>query len=94
MNNEFKTITIIALPQVDVSKKYKMKTGVLVLLSAPVCLYYLSGLHKYQNQLKISRRLCGTALWCVYVSIHTGVVSPPMSTTRIPIPIINCGVAM
>ena len=49
MNNEFKTNIIIALPQVDVSKKYKMKTGVLVLLSALVHLYYLSGPHKYQN---------------------------------------------
>ena len=49
MNNEFKTITIIALPEVDVSKKYKMKTGALVLLSAPVHFYYLSRPHKYQN---------------------------------------------
>ena len=49
MNNEFKTIRTIALPEVNVSKKYKMKTGTLVLLSAPVHLYYLSGPHKYQN---------------------------------------------
>ena len=39
MNNEFKTITIIALPQVVVLKKYKMKTGALVLLSAPMHFY-------------------------------------------------------
>ena len=32
MNNEFKTITIIALSQVDVSKKYKMKTGACVFI--------------------------------------------------------------
>ena len=94
MNNEFKTITVISLPQDDVSKKYKMKTGALVLLSAPVRLYYLSGPHKYQNQLKISRRLCGTTLRCIYVSIHTGVVLPPMSTARIPVPIINCGASV
>ena len=80
MNNEFQTITIIALPQIDVSKKYKMKTGARVLLSTPVHLYYLSGPHKSQNQLKISRHLCGMALRCIYVSIITGDVLPPMST--------------
>ena len=94
MNNEFKTITIILVPQVDVSKKYKMKTGALVLLSALVHFYYLSGPHKYQNQLKISRCLCGTVLWCAYVSIRTGVILLPMSTARILIPIINCGASV
>ena len=32
MNNEFRKITIIALSQVDVSKKYKMNTGACQLL--------------------------------------------------------------
>ena len=59
MNNEFKTITIIALSQVDVSKKYKMKTDAcqllysdaFVFLSTPVRFYDLWAPHKSQEQL-------------------------------------------
>ena len=68
MNNEFLKITIIALSQVDVSKKYKIKISVFQLLyigaymlwSAPVRFYDLWAPNKYQNQLKISVCLCGT----------------------------------
>ena len=89
MNNEFKTITIIALSHVDVSKKYKMKadacnllyTGAFVFLRTSMQFYDLWASHKYQNQLKISRRLCGTAHRCVYVSICTGAIVRPMGTT-------------
>ena len=57
MNNEFKKIKIIALSQVDVSKKYKMNTGACQLLylgvfvwyRAPVGLYDLYTLHKTNN---------------------------------------------
>ena len=45
MNNEFKTITIIALSQVDVSKKYEMKTGACILTL--VHFYDLWAPHKY-----------------------------------------------
>ena len=69
MNNEFRKITLIALSQVNVSKKYKMNigacqllyTGVFVVSSAPMHFYDLWAPHKYQNQLKILVRLCDTA---------------------------------
>ena len=98
-NNEFKTITIIALSQVDVSKKYKMKTGVcqslyigvFVFSSAPVHFYDLWAPHKYQNQLKISVCLCDTAHRCIYVRLHTGEFVQRMGIVQIPIPIKNIG---
>ena len=92
MNNEFRKITIIALSQDYVFKKYKMNTGAFVCCNAPVHFYDLWAPHKYQNQLKISVRSCDTAHQCVYVRLRTSAFVRRMGTAQIPIPIINISV--
>ena len=97
MNNEFRKITIIALSQVDVSKKYKkntsacqlLYTGAFVRCSALVCFYDLWALYKYQNQLKMLVCLCNIAYWCVYVRLCIDAFVRRMGTAQIPISIIN-----
>ena len=66
-------------------------TGAYVCCSSPIRFYDLWAPHKYQNQLKISLRLCGTVHRYVYVGLCTGAFVRPMGTAQISIPIIHFG---